>query len=631
MLALGTAALTGFSGRGVCDVVYMGLALMCLARVGAVREQRAGWLLIGLGMLSAGLSEVYYNAVFWSVANPPVPSLQDALALPFEPLCVAGVLLLVRERARGLPRVMWADGLTTALSVGAVSALLVFQQVARHQSGSALTVGTTLAYPLTDTVLIAAVCGALAWIGWRADAVWMLLAGGFGVFWLADSLFEMHVAAGTYHPASWYDTGWYWAFYLLALAAWARPSPHLDRRIETGARSVVIPLGFGGVGLVVLVLGCIQPVTWLAVALAASSLVAVMVRVMLMFGENVATLRRSRGEALSDQLTGLGNRRALIRRLEELLEGGGRLQLALFDLDGFKTYNDRFGHPAGDALLTRVGAALRDRVEEWGEAFRLGGDEFCALIPGASDGCPLQAEQLADALSETGDGFEVTCSFGTVTLPDQAASASDALRVAAAQLYARKRDARGSPGSQAREVLIRALAEADCELPEHAERVAELAVLTARRLGLSDAMVRDVHHAAELHEIGILATANAAAQPTCHELVSVPERSYAAIGARIAAAAAALAPLAAIIRHIHEHFDGTGYPDRLAGDQIPLPARIVAVADAFDELTGPAPHGQALTAARAVAELGRAAGTRFDPSVVDALVAAQALGRQHRA
>ncbi len=119
-------------------------------------------------------------------------------------------------------------------------------------------------------------------------------------------------------------------------------------------------------------------------------------------------LRASRTEALTDALTGLGNRRALTRELAELLPEAGEdapLVLALFDLDGFKHYNDTFGHPAGDTLLARLGANLRAYFDARGRVFRMGGDEFCALFePGIADlGTLLDGAALA--LSEQGEGF----------------------------------------------------------------------------------------------------------------------------------------------------------------------------------------------------------------------------------
>jgi two-component system cell cycle response regulator len=150
-----------------------------------------------------------------------------------------------------------------------------------------------------------------------------------------------------------------------------------------GLRFIAVPLGFGAVSLGLLAYGSLAGMNPLAVALATASLVAVMGRLMLTFRENVAVLTTSRAEASADALTGLGNRRALARELEHRLaaaDDGNPLVLVLFDLDGFKQYNDTFGHPAGDALLARLGGTLETYLKGRGVAYRMGGDEFCALL-----------------------------------------------------------------------------------------------------------------------------------------------------------------------------------------------------------------------------------------------------------
>lgn len=169
-------------------------------------------------------------------------------------------------------------------------------------------------------------------------------------------------------------------------------------------------------------------------------------------------------QALHDPLTGLGNRRSLLADLElRLLEAttGRPLQLLLFDLDGFKTYNDTFGHPAGDSLLLRLAGRLDAVLQGHASAYRVDGDEFCVLShTGAADHESI-AELAADALAERGDGFSVTASYGSVQLPDDAASATDALREADRRMYARKMDGRRSagPGSAGDSAVVVQLAE----------------------------------------------------------------------------------------------------------------------------------------------------------------------------
>jgi diguanylate cyclase (GGDEF)-like protein len=157
--------------------------------------------------------------------------------------------------------------------------------------------------------------------------------------------------------------------------------------------------------------------------------------------ENASLAAASRHEAITDALTGLGNRRALVEALEDELSDGHpqrRLALALFDLDGFKQYNDSFGHPAGDELLARLGRRLAEAVGGTGAAFRMGGDEFCVLAAAGDGGEQLVARRAADALTETAEGCSIGCSSGLAVVPDEAHSVEEALRLADQRMYAEK-------------------------------------------------------------------------------------------------------------------------------------------------------------------------------------------------
>jgi two-component system, cell cycle response regulator len=614
------------------DVVLVAAAAVCLARVPAVRgPERLAWALIGSGVLAWALGEIYYTAVLWTDPDPPIPSLADAGYLLFPPLTLAGALALLRARARGVPRRLWVDGLTAALGVAAVSAAIVFETVLDSVEGEPLGIAAGLAYPLFDLILLGLTVGALAGTGWRLDRTWMLLAAGVSTFWLADSLYLVRTAEGVYESGGWFDAGWWAGLVLIAAAAWQPPPRRAIRPTEERVRVIAVPLGFGTVGLGLLVYGAIADVNLLAVILAAASLLAVMGRAMLAFGENAAMLRASRGEALTDALTGLGNRRALTRALDDLLPQATAdrpLVLALFDLDGFKLYNDTFGHPAGDTLLVRLGANLRAFLHGRGRAFRMGGDEFCAVFQTNGESHDPMVQGASAALSEQGDGFSITCSHGAITLPVEAADAFEALRIADQRMYANKHAGRTSAGRQSKDVLLRALAERHPALGTHADTVA-LAAATAEALGLSPDEVEQVRHASELHDVGKVAIPDAIlGKPgplTEEEWVFI--RRHPVIGERIILAAPALSRVASLVRSSHERWDGTGYPDRLAGEEVPLPARIVAVADAFAAMTGGRPYRQAHTPEDALAELRREAGAQFDPTVVEAWCAAHAARR----
>src|SRR3954447_13233116 len=440
VVGFGGASLGPLSSRGAHDVVLLAAALVCLARGVLVRTERAAWLLLGAGVLAWTGGEIYYTAVLWTASDPPIPSPADIGYLCFPLLALAGMIALLRARAKFSPTVL-VDGAATALAVAAVSAAIVFQTVLDNASGAPMAVATSLAYPITDLILLAVGAGALAGTSWRVDRTWLLLAGGILAFWLADSLYLVRTAAGTYESGGWFDAGWWSGLAMIAVAAWQPPPARRRKPAIDSLRAIAAPLAAGAVGLELLMHAALGHLNALAIALAAASLAFVMIRFALTFRANVAMLRASRSEALTDALTGLGNRRALARDLEELLPEAGAdspLVLALFDLDGFKTYNDTFGHPAGDTLLARLGGNLKTYFDARGRVFRMGGDEFCALFDPRHADVSTLLDGAAMALSEQGEGFYVGCSYGAVTLPLEAWEAADALRIADQRMYAQK-------------------------------------------------------------------------------------------------------------------------------------------------------------------------------------------------
>ncbi len=330
-------------------------------------------------------------------------------------------------------------------------------------------------------------------------------------------------------------------------------------------------------------------------------------------------LAASREEARTDALTGLRNRRALIADLAAACPDAGDrpVLLALFDLDGFKTYNDTFGHPAGDALLARLGKRLADTIDGIGTAYRMGGDEFCVLAPVSDGEADAVVRLAAAALAEAGAGFAIAASHGSAVLPADAATPEDALRCADQRMYAHKASARQDPARPFLDVLMRGLDAPAGDLASLAER-------TAARLGLDAEESEGIRLAARLHDVGKAAVPEAIlvkrGELDADEQLFV--RRHTLIGERIVRAAPALAHAADLVRWHHERLDGSGYPDGLRGHEIPLGARIIAVCDAFAAMVSERPYRQPLTVSGALEELRRNAGTQFDPRVVTAFSAA---------
>jgi diguanylate cyclase (GGDEF)-like protein len=331
--------------------------------------------------------------------------------------------------------------------------------------------------------------------------------------------------------------------------------------------------------------------------------------------------------ALQDSLTDLGNRRRLMADLEERLAAATAEQplvLAMFDLDGFKAYNDTFGHATGDELLKRLGGALAAAMAGRGQCYRMGGDEFCVLVPVRAEDAPETVERAAEALTDRGTGFRVRASCGWVLLPDaRAADPSAALRIADRRMYAQKNLGRASAGRQTVDVLLQVLSERSAELGKHLHDVTGLCRAVAERLDLSPEELGPLLQAASLHDIGKAAIPDSILEKPGP--LNAQEWSFmhthTVIGERILCAAPALTEAARLVRSSHERWDGTGYPDGLAGERIPLGARIIAVCDAYDAMVSTRPYRSRMSVEVALEELHRCAGSQFDPAVVDTFCA----------
>jgi diguanylate cyclase (GGDEF)-like protein len=327
--------------------------------------------------------------------------------------------------------------------------------------------------------------------------------------------------------------------------------------------------------------------------------------------------------AMSDPLTGLGNRRMLMHDLKAQLRSASAarpLMLILFDLNGFKTYNDTFGHTAGDDLLSRLGRALASAVSSRGRAYRLGGDEFCVLAHLGHDGVEPTVAAATAALTEHGSGFTVDASYGLILLPSETEDVAEALRLVDQRMYAQKRSGRRSADRQSKDVLLHALYERNPEMRPQLQEVGELVGLVAHRMGLSVEDAQRAVQAGELRDIGQVAIPDAilGKDGELDDEETAFLRNQPVIAERIIGAAPALVQVAQLVRSTGEHFDGTGHPDGLAADDIPLGSRIVAACHRYvlltcDRTTDPQAVPDALE------ELRRHAGTRFDPQVVSVL------------
>jgi diguanylate cyclase (GGDEF)-like protein len=334
-----------------------------------------------------------------------------------------------------------------------------------------------------------------------------------------------------------------------------------------------------------------------------------------------AGIEESRRQALTDDLTGLGNRRRLLIDLERAIAEGtdhSPAVLAMFDLDGFKAYNDTHGHPAGDALLARLGTRLAATFTASGTAYRLGGDEFCVLLHGSPAELEDAIGQALEALTEQHEAIRSSCGFAL--LPREARDASSALRIVDQRMYAQKDDHRVSTKRQARDLLLAVVDQHAPDLRPHSDWVADLARAVAEQLAVAPEAIDDIVLAADLHDVGKVVIPRS----ILHKPGPLDKaewdiiRRHTLTGEAILNAAPVLGGAAAIVRSTHERVDGGGYPDGLAGAEIPLGARIIAVCDAYDAMTSDRSYRAAMTRADAIRELDASSGTQFDPIVVAA-------------
>jgi two-component system, cell cycle response regulator len=601
----------------VYNVVVVAAALACLLRAALVRRDRIAWALIGAGASSAAAGDIYWTLELAHVKHPPYPSLADLLYLLYYPLIAAGVLAFARGRVDNLRPAVVLDGAIAGLGAATLGAVLLGPAISDFAAKDPWRMVVNAGYPIGDLVLLACIGGAAVLIGWRRE--WLLLAAGVVTVGAADVIYLYRDATSGYVEGTPLDTLWLVSAVAIGLSAWqARPSVDRD---PSPADSIVLPGSLALLAVAVLTVDHFERTSDLALGLASATLVAAVVRLGLAFRENRGLLRAARNEAITDPLTGLANRRRLMHDLDRATtaaqDEGRQYLLLLFDLDGFKYYNDSFGHFAGDLLLRRMGSRLADAVEGRGCAYRLGGDEFCVLAPLRDELGDSITAPASQALLERGEGFAITSSCGRALIGGEASSAAEALRLADRRLYADKGMSSRSFGNQARDLLLGVLRESRPQLGAHLEGVAELAVRLGRRIGLDAEHLDVLGRAAELHDIGKMAIPEAilskrgALNDEEWELV----RSHTVIGERMLSVSPALVPVASLVRSSHERWDGGGYPDGLRGQEIAVGARIIALCDAFGAMTEDRPYRQAMDPREALAEIDACAGSQFDPTL----------------
>lgn len=367
--------------------------------------------------------------------------------------------------------------------------------------------------------------------------------------------------------------------------------------------------------------------------------------------ENSRLYAKAEQRARVDEVTGLFNRRHFDELLKHEIDAcnryGGTFSLILLDLDFFRTYNDKYGHAAGDQLLARVGKVIQRSLRSSDLAFRYEGDEFAILLPRTeSSAAFVVAERIRGKVSQELKEIDprITASLGLATWPNDGVKADGLLNAADKALYYAKKT-----GGDRTCVVSRILSETQGVIREeatdkdalnviyalaatieakdrytygHSRKVSSYAVALAERLNLLPDKVAVVSTAALLHDIGKIGipdeVLNRPGALDTHEWEMV--KAHPKLSTTIVSHVLDLVSCVPAILHHHERWDGKGYPSGLKGENIPIEARILAIADAFDAMTSSRPYRGALSFQEAIEEMKRCAGSQFDPQLVEAFL-----------
>lgn len=619
--AAGSAQVSDAVGLWVYHGALALASLTCFARAALLRVQRIAWIAFGLGLLSWAAADVFWTLAFSDLDRIPYPSVADVGYLAALPCFYVGSALLIKRRIGHFTPASWLDGAIGGLAAASIGTAVLAPALVGLTEGDPAAVLTNLAYPLGDILLIGFIVGALVVSGVRGAGEFLAIAAGLIAWTLGDVIYLYQEATSSY-AEGWLDELWPVGGLLIAGAA-ALSLTHRSVQRHAYSSPIVFPSIFAAVAVGVLAWDHFNRLHEVSIWLSVATLVAVIVRMGISFRENVGLMKALHDDALTDSLTKLGNRRKLTDDLEAALEPGpgtardGHV-FALYDLDGFKSYNDSYGHPAGDILLRRLGANLSAAVEPSGRAYRLGGDEFCILVQAQGRRIGTIVEAGRAALTEGGEGFRISASAGATLLSAEATAASDALRLADRRMYAEKSRRTGRLERQTHELLVSIVREREPELTDHQDDVSRLAVAVGRELGLDAEDMDVLRRAAEFHDIGKIAIPEEILRKPgpLNEIEWELMRKHTLVGERILGTSQSLAPVAGLIRSSHERWDGEGYPEGLAGEEIPLGARIILICDAFAAMRHQRPYSAVRDQRAALVEIRRGAGTQFDPHLV---------------
>jgi diguanylate cyclase (GGDEF)-like protein len=359
---------------------------LCIASGPRRRAVRAVPLVLGASLLSWTFGDTALTIESLGGATPPTPSVADAFYLTFFVLAYVALVLYVRGEVRRLATPNWLDGGIAALGAAALCAAFAFHAIETLTREGVLATAVNLAYPLGDVLLLTLVVGGTALLAGRSRGPWLLLAGGIGLNVVGDTFNLLQSSVGSSHVGTVVNgIAWPTAIWMMSMSMWL-PRGRSDPLAAQKPTGFLLSGVAAACGLAILVAGTLEHVNGVAIGLATAALALVCIRT----GTSVRALRALTRErqrlSVTDQLTGLGNRRHLFDVLdaffaEEIAAPEPRRLAFLFvDLEHFKEINDSFGHPAGDEILKQAGERLAESLQPSDVLARLGGDEFAAVL-----------------------------------------------------------------------------------------------------------------------------------------------------------------------------------------------------------------------------------------------------------
>ncbi|MEA2126391.1 MAG: diguanylate cyclase [Solirubrobacteraceae bacterium] len=405
-------------------LVYVLVSGIVVARGILARETRLAWWVLATGLVLYTAGNLLWPFWVQKMDSPPIPSVCDVLWLSLYPASYVGLVKMAGVRGRGMPAGVWLDGLIAGLAVATTGCALIFPPLLDAATGSTVAVVTNLAYPVCDLLLVSLIAGVASLQGWRMSRVLWLLGAGFSTLAVGDTIYLLHVAAGSAESSRVANLFYMSGVALIALAAWQPRSAPPRPRIHGWSILLVPAIGTSGaVGL--LAYDHFNGIGDVAVALALLTILTALARTVLTF-RDVRGLAESRRQAVTDDLTSLPNRRLFVERSDTAIadasETRASFAMLIVDLDHFKELNDTLGHHAGDALLCDLGRRLLDELPDGGTLARLGGDEFGLVLSPCDEGAAIAiAARLRRALVDPFDihglSLSVSASVGIAMFP----------------------------------------------------------------------------------------------------------------------------------------------------------------------------------------------------------------------